>query len=1012
MNETRDILADHKSLSLGTAVTVFEGASGARQGDFLSPDPRSRLQAWQARLASHFSDLAAARRETDWPVFALEHALNERERNMLMQDVRSGVGSGPSREVALPWIVYAVEIGYEYSGFEYWQTFESKTPGWQQQWRDRVRSRFSTFAANYHGAEPDGEWAHQFNIIAWPITHGILPRDLQRQLAELLYDASVTFRAETFASAEALGRHLQARCFGYSSRFRQFAENAALLGQIALALLMHDSADAPVGVAEAILHADTLRRITEDLNRERDARQWLADARSAARFRMSGLSRITLRSRTLGVAPNSEDVHDSADVAASLPRPRFILREIAVDQWQARVQLPNLANLAGQSPRAKDTLMRVQGRVAGAAVPILANGRIVRDATPTVTLAVWPAPRTQLLTFDGAPPELDSVLSASFRMGLGDRWLFVIGSDGQARELGTRVLRAGASYLLLQRTETRNPAGSLGLKAVQVACAGIFGLRIDVPEAVPEALSDAFAILGLEVAQTLVVWPAGLPIPEWSGDGHGEWVAGQPIILGIRANHRLARLTLTIDGVRQPDVDNAGQASTGASVFVQLPSLRPGQHRIAVAASTTDCESQGERTELENSPALAGLRGELSCVVREPRTAAAGQVGALSFAVLPRTPSLEDIWEDRIEIHVAAPGITTLRCRVVLRGLHERELYNRIFGLSSPSDTEVWRQHFGALRRATEDLYDEAQSCTITFEAGNLGRAAILAERDFHSLRWAIRENGGRADLVDLQGSGDLTVVTYRCSSPTVELAADPVSAQSGVAVEECGRLLVARRGRQSAAVVVVPRQNARDFSSLLLRPQVAVSKHSVGEIRGMIAIAQLWECARLGGSGLARPRQHECVRAILSSVFGGLGGRAWEAVEAQVRNGGNVVSILRAAELHVAPAKSDEDTKQMYVRRLAQLESMSDAVLEQSFVDAVRSLTKDDAAAQCARFSLILTVSPGAACDWASAHPLAPGGCGDEASQYLNYLCSSQFIARAARFVRLRRLAAVAGDL
>jgi hypothetical protein len=129
------------------------------------------------------------------------------------------------------------------------------------------------------------------------------------------------------------------------------------------------------------------------------------------------------------------------------------------------------------------------------------------------------------------------------------------------------------------------------------------------------------------------------------------------------------------------------------------------------------------------------------------------------------------------------------------------------------------------------------------------------------------------------------------------------------------------------------------------------------------------------------------------------------------VRNGGDLAVILRAAALDVAPAKSDEGTKQMFVRRLTQLESVPNAVLEQGFVDAVRWLAKDDAAAQCARFALMLAASPGAACDWAEAHRIATGAGDDEASQYLNYLCSSQFIARAARFVRLRRLTAT-GEL
>ena len=37
-------------------------------------------------------------------------------------------------------------------------------------------------------SSPPGPWAEWFSIIAWPITHAILPRYLQWQFAKTLYD--------------------------------------------------------------------------------------------------------------------------------------------------------------------------------------------------------------------------------------------------------------------------------------------------------------------------------------------------------------------------------------------------------------------------------------------------------------------------------------------------------------------------------------------------------------------------------------------------------------------------------------------------------------------------------------------------------------------------------------------------------------------------------------------------------------------------------------------------------
>ena len=958
MNETQDHASGQLALSLSDGVT---SPSGRSDGRLVSPQPRTRLEGWQARLSEHFARLADARREADWPVFALEHGLSSSDREALMRDVRECAAAGPGRDVSLPWVVYAAEIGYEYSGYEYWQTFESKTPGWQpsRQWRERVRTRFETFAATYHGAEPDGDWAHQFNIIAWPITHGILPRDLQRQLAALLYNASMSFRAETFSSAEALGRHLQAQCFGCSSRFRQFAENATLLGQIALALLLQDTADAVGGAAGAILHTDTLARIVEDLNRERDARQWLAEARSAARFRVRGLARIPLRARTTDYAQHGNRAREASDGTAPLPRPRFLVRELAADRWQVRLQLPNLAQLIGRFPRARDILTRAQGRVEGATVPVLARGRIVTDAAPTVTLETWPTPQTRLLTFDGAPPELEAVLRAGFRIDAGDSWLFLIGSDGQARELGTRVLRARESYLLLQKTGTRNPVAGLGIRPVQVACAGIFGFRIDVPREVSRPLVDVLDILGLEVAQTLDVWPAGLPAPEWSGDGHAEWVAGHPVVLGIRGDRRITRVALTIDGAHQLDIEPPADAPIGAPVFVQLPLLRPGSHRVAVLAQTTDDAATEADPALDNGRASDGLRGELACVVREPRTTAVGQAGALSFSVVPATPSLEDVWEDRFEIHVAAPGAASVRCRLVLRGRGGQELFARTFALLSPCDSDVWRRTFAGPREAAEPHYDDAQVCTLDIDAGALGRARVTAERDFTPLRWAVRANGRRAVLIDSQGCADLAVYTVRCAAPSLEQSGDTAAALEGIEVEEGGALVIARSGRLEAATVVVPPQRVTSLAALSgRRPHVPTAPRDVSTISGLARMAALWERARLAGSSLAEIRRTSAVEALVGRLLSTVAGGRWGEAEEVLRERGPQA----AAELMRGLVTNRPDERAVAVMLAGQLASVAEATIAEAdrvLLSALRPFIRVPDLERLASYALRLAASP-----------------------------------------------------
>jgi hypothetical protein len=115
---------------------------------------------WNTRLDRHFAELRKERSAAvgDRPIFALEHGLSPAELEDLNKHIREDVATGPpSRFHALPWIVYAAEVGYRYEGDEYWQTFEAETPKWSEVGRrDWIRERFIDFSKRFGGARPTG----------------------------------------------------------------------------------------------------------------------------------------------------------------------------------------------------------------------------------------------------------------------------------------------------------------------------------------------------------------------------------------------------------------------------------------------------------------------------------------------------------------------------------------------------------------------------------------------------------------------------------------------------------------------------------------------------------------------------------------------------------------------------------------------------------------------------------------------------------------------------------------
>jgi len=189
---------------------------------------------WQRLLEDHYKDLSAKRRREapDRRVFSLEHGLNANEIQDLSAAIRAHIAEGaPLRKHALPWIVYAAEIGYRYSGDQYWQTFEEETPYWTT-YGDRywIRNCYLWFQKEFFGVVPRGAWASHFSIICWPITNAILPKDLQKQLARILYDLRDSFSAEVLETPSIPGDLIAARSWSATSRFQNFAQDTELVG--------------------------------------------------------------------------------------------------------------------------------------------------------------------------------------------------------------------------------------------------------------------------------------------------------------------------------------------------------------------------------------------------------------------------------------------------------------------------------------------------------------------------------------------------------------------------------------------------------------------------------------------------------------------------------------------------------------------------------------------------------------------------------------------------------------
>lgn len=838
------------------------------------------LTEWNSRLQHHFEELRRQRLAAagDQPIFVLEHGLGPLEVQDLTTEIRSHIAASPPDDGhGLPWIVYAAELGYRYSGDEYWQTFEEETPGWLAR-GDRywIRRCFQRFHKQLGGAKPSGPWAEHFSIICWPITHAILPLDLQRQLARILYELRHSFSADLFESPTKLGEFIAARSWNATSRFQKLTEEPQLVGQIATALLLQGTSG-----TRGMIHPATLLRIIDNLDHERRARDWLRAAQKAAheRAHIRGLAfgRATTR-------PIEQRDEARAEVAVLGIEPRLVLRPAVLDgtQWDVLLEIPDLSSLLFRFPGTRETLTGSRCVVAGASGRPLARERCLHGSQQ-VPLERWPKPDEVLLKFERDDQQLDFLLRTECLLRPGPNWLFRIASDGLAYELRSLRVRAGERYILVTTDGTISPGTHV--HSVRLTCRGLSGVLIELPDAIENDLEDRLRRLGLTPAKSIEVWPAGLATVNWDGEGHGEWLASERACLGIRSDHQIASLVVAMNTAVEVPLELTS-VNAGETIFVELPRLPVGLHKVRV--STRD-----------QAGAIEPF-GDLDVVMRvreaRPWSPATSPHGPLLVQVDPPNPTLEQLWEDRVEISIVGPAGRQVRCRASLTGIASDASLATIPvpPLSLPIDRDEWARHFEKHFRTKSQIqgaYDEARACTLDFTAEELGGFSLRCQREFTPVRWALRRTGSQYALRLIDDSGDGEAPTLERYSYESPIASEPLELAHTHTFPATGGLYVAHRLDATAAIIVPPA--VRTLADLGCSPVVHQTHRSTQSVLRLADGFRLWARARMPGDVLSTMRQKAVLHAIVTEIFRLIGGGAWARAEGSVVGTNRTLSEL-----------------------------------------------------------------------------------------------------------------------
>lgn len=823
------------------------------------------LEKWQERLEEHFASLARMRSGSGFPISALEHPLNNDEVEELSSLLRSRLKGGLTLTPHwLAWVVYATERGYSYAGDEYWQSFEEQTPEWGPDDHYKIRPWFSQFCKAYDGVVPSGTWATHFSIIAWPITHAILPRYLQRQFSRALYD--LRFRLASLGATDpvTIGR-LLATSVHATTRFEQFLQQEELTGRIVLALL---GKDPPVG--QEPIYPPTLRRIITDLEQMRNAREWLRETQRVVTDRFRGIGRgADTPTQQLSFDQLLSDRQGHLNL-----RPNLFLRYAGDGSWSLGIDVPDFRSVAALSAEIRTFLRNTRCRLSGSD-DVKPAGWLLSGSRKAI-LKYWPDEQEPLVKLERSLGRFDHLLQSECRLDFGPYWLFRIGPDGIAREIKGRIVRPNNQYIVLTTADV--PDAHICMSSCAIECLGISAFQIKIPQDASADLTAWLQPFGIQVARTIRVWPAGMPGRGWDGEGSGEWLTTESPCFGIVHDHPIDCYTLHLNGASETVVRASG---VGRPTFVCIPPLPAGLHVLKVRARRS--------RSLDAVTTAAQAEGVVVLKVREPEPWIPGTSSHSGMVVTldPHDASLDTFWDNRVALSVLGPESHQVNCRVSLsKGANEEifsEQIDHFFDL--PVTPETWKKKFETFVKPDDYAwrYLEATEGNLVIWGEELGKYVLSFERNASPVRWVLRNNRHSITirLIDDTGSkkDKLTSVFFGMDHPvkTIRLTRD--KALSGFELRPPGGLFFAKKKGHRDALVVSAGLTDSGFQGLGVKPLTREIAEGEVSLRRACQTLKLWRKARLAGF-LADIRRRQTANAITAAIFKELCGTKWARAE------------------------------------------------------------------------------------------------------------------------------------
>ena len=839
------------------------------------------LGAFQRRLSEQFARLRDLRASENYPVYAIEHGLTAEESSaaqvLLNESFRSKMRA--DRTHWLVWIAIAAEVGYGYDGSEYWDSFGAAFPSWSRYGdrnrdRNQIREWFKTFAKHYRGLTPSGPWARQFPIIAWPITQAILPRYLQRQFSDHLFDLRLELSRGEELTLDEIGDLLASRYYGSSSRFEGFLQEKALTARIVLALGQEGIED-----AVAPMEKETFDRIIGDIDklgsfgtRLRETRRVLRNAR----FINSAKPGFVITPK------RSSEAHETTERPE---RPRLVARLLDEDTWTLSLALPDLAGLlrlAGLSPRDLEQA-RMRFRLYGEGNSWSpARGLFFYNGEHEEPLPAYPAKDVHVFEFERPLPATQTILRHCLHFPSQVIRLLRVRADGAAFELSGLHVRANHAYLLATVTPIDSAlAQKLGLVPLRSRSSSVHLCRLDVPSTLDDARIAALRALGLGYQLGVRAEPLGLS-PRWAiSDGALVFLDTEIPMFCVTSEVAVREYLIGIDG--QPPV-RVTPASTGVAL-VSLGALSVGAHRVAISAAGAASGGNlvAEDLGLEIRPASPW------------RQAIEGKAG-VSLSLNPRGAPIEQLIDKAARLHMTAPPRRTVALTARFFGVDGTLFHEETIGRpQTPLSDDRLSQLVAQKLTAESQLQhlERAARIEVRVALDECSSGHVTFEKEAEPLRW-IRVDDKKIRLADdTADQPPPTIERFDLDSVDAGLAADYEQSLAGIELRGKGGLFVATfNGRQYEVIATAVQRQLSGFSGLGVPARISATS---GNPLALIGALLRWHSARRLIGPMAFIARDNAVHALERALAASLCGEDWVAATDRVRSGKQKLGDLYA---------------------------------------------------------------------------------------------------------------------